>query len=116
MEPHRKEPVAMDSMTQVEGPIHLGLDVAKNAIVVGILEPGGETPAVDRIFHEEASVRRLVDRFDDRSRPTRRPSPGPGRGSSGCAAGSGGWPPVGPTKRLWSPRSPGSWPGSCGPR
>jgi hypothetical protein len=68
MEPHRKEPVAMDSMTQVDGPIHVGLDVAKNAIVVGILPPGRETPAVDRIAHDEASVRRLVDRFDDRSR------------------------------------------------
>jgi hypothetical protein len=29
MEPHRKEPVAMDSMTQVDGPIRLGLDVAR---------------------------------------------------------------------------------------
>jgi transposase len=55
-------------MTQVDGPIHLGLDVAKNAIVVGILPPGRETPAVDRIAHDEASVRRLIDRFDDRSR------------------------------------------------
>jgi transposase len=52
----------MDSMTQVDGPIHLGLDVAKNAIVVGVLPPGRETPAVDRIVHDEASVRRLVDR------------------------------------------------------
>ena len=42
MEPNRKEPVAMDSMTQVDGPIHLGLDVAKNAIVVGVLLPGHE--------------------------------------------------------------------------
>ena len=32
----------MDSMTQVDGPIHLGLDVAKNAIVVGVLLPGHE--------------------------------------------------------------------------
>jgi transposase len=58
----------MDSMTQVDGPIHVGLDVAKNAIVVGILPPGRETPAVDRIAHDEASIRRLIDRFDDRSR------------------------------------------------
>jgi transposase len=55
----------MDSMTQVEGPIHLGLDVAKNAIVVGILLPGRESVDVDRIAHDEASVRRLVDRFAD---------------------------------------------------
>jgi transposase len=56
----------MDSMTQVEGPIHLGLDVAKNAIVVGVLLPGREGVDVDRIAHDEASVRRLVDRFPDR--------------------------------------------------
>src|SRR5216117_1507771 len=68
MEPHRKEPVAMDSMTQVEGPIHLGLDVAKNAIVVGVLLPGRDGVDVDRIGHDEASVRRLVDRFPDRGR------------------------------------------------
>lgn len=68
MEPHRKEPAVMNSMTQVAGPIHLGLDVAKNMIAVGVLLPGQETPAVDRIFNDEASVRRLVDRFDDRSR------------------------------------------------
>jgi transposase len=58
----------MDSMTQVDGLIYLGLDVAKNMIVVGILLPGQETPAVDRIANDEASVRRLVDRFEDRSR------------------------------------------------
>jgi transposase len=55
----------MDSMTQIEGPIHLGLDVAKNAIVVGILLPGRESVDVDRIAHDETSVRRLVDRFAD---------------------------------------------------
>jgi transposase len=54
------------SMTQVEGPIHLGLDVAKNAIVVGVLLPGRDGVDVDRIAHDEASVRRLVDRFPDR--------------------------------------------------
>jgi transposase len=56
----------MDSMTQVEGPIHVGLDVAKNAIVVGVLLPGREGVDVDRIANDEASIRRLVDRFDDR--------------------------------------------------
>ncbi|MFD0584854.1 IS110 family transposase [Dactylosporangium darangshiense] len=55
-------------MTQLDGPIHLGLDVAKSQVVVEILEPGRESPAVDRIAHDEASVRRLVDRFADRSR------------------------------------------------
>ena len=58
----------MDSMTRVDGPVHLGMDVAKNMIVVGIVPPGMETPAVDRIANDEPSVRRLVDRFEDRSR------------------------------------------------
>jgi len=58
----------MDSMTRVDGPIHLGMDVAKNMIVVAILPPGVETPAVDRIANDEPTIRRLIDRFEDRSR------------------------------------------------
>jgi transposase len=37
-----------------------------NAIVVGVLRPGEESPAIDRIFNDEASVRRLVSRLGDR--------------------------------------------------
>lgn len=47
---------------------YLGLDVHKDTISVGLLEPGCEAPVVDKVFHDEASVRRLVARFDDRSR------------------------------------------------
>ncbi|MEU7873594.1 hypothetical protein [Dactylosporangium sp. NPDC049140] len=36
--------------------------------MVGVLSPARESPVVDRIAHDEAAVRRLVDRFDDRSR------------------------------------------------
>src|SRR5690348_14555747 len=57
----------MDSMTQVEGPIHVGLDVAKNAIVVGVVLPDRDGVDIDRIANDEASIRRLVGRFDDRS-------------------------------------------------
>jgi hypothetical protein len=49
-------------------PIHLGLDVHKDTISVGILEPDQQIPDVDRIAHEAASVRRLVARFPDRAR------------------------------------------------
>jgi transposase len=55
----------MTSVSQFRGPIHLGMDVAKDAIAVGILGWGQETPVVDRIFHDEASVRRLIARFGD---------------------------------------------------
>ena len=47
------------------GPTHLGLDVHKDTISVAILAPHGEIPKVDRIPHDEASIRRLVGRFPD---------------------------------------------------
>jgi hypothetical protein len=34
----------MPSVTSAAGPIHLGMDVSKNTIVVGILVPGSEVP------------------------------------------------------------------------
>ena len=46
-------------------PIHLGLDVHRDTISVGILVPGEEVPAVDKIAHDEPSVRRLVGRLGD---------------------------------------------------
>lgn len=57
-------------MTSIHDPeaTHLGLDVHKDTISVGVLEPGCETPVVDKIFHDEASVRRLIQRFADRGR------------------------------------------------
>lgn len=45
--------------------IYLGMDVSRDSIAVGTLRPGQEVPEVDKIFHDEASVRRLIDRFDD---------------------------------------------------
>jgi transposase len=46
-------------------PIHLGLDVHKDTISVGILLPDQQVPAVDRIAHDEPSIRRLVGRLGD---------------------------------------------------
>jgi transposase len=42
---------------------HLGLDVHKDTISVAMLAPGCDGPAVDRIPHDEASVRRLIGRL-----------------------------------------------------
>ena len=42
----------------------MGLDVHKDSISAGILEPGVEQPSFDKIFHDEPSIRRLVGRFD----------------------------------------------------
>ena len=49
----------------------LGLDVHKDTISVGVLEPGAETAVVDKIPSDGPSVRRLISRFPDRSRPAR---------------------------------------------
>jgi transposase len=46
-------------------PIHLGLDVHRDTISVGILAPGRAVPVVERIAHDEASIRRLVGRLGD---------------------------------------------------
>jgi transposase len=46
--------------------LHLGLDVHRDTISVGILPPDQQVPEVERIPHDEASVRRLVARFPDR--------------------------------------------------
>jgi hypothetical protein len=44
-------------------PIHLGLDVHKDTISVGILPANQQVPHVERISHDEASIRRLVGRL-----------------------------------------------------
>jgi len=44
-------------------PIHLGLDVHKDTISVGILPADQQIPDVERITHDEASIRRLVGRL-----------------------------------------------------
>jgi transposase len=54
------------SVALLTGPIHLGLDTSKNAIAVGILRPDEVSPDTEKIFNDEASVRRLIDRFADR--------------------------------------------------
>jgi transposase len=56
----------MASVAQSAGPIHLGLDVHKDSISVAILRSEEASPDVEKIFNDEASVRRLIDRFPDR--------------------------------------------------
>lgn len=55
------------SVALLTGPIHLGLDTSKNSIAVGILRPGEVSPDAEKIFNDEATIRRLIDRFADRS-------------------------------------------------
>jgi transposase len=49
------------------GAIHLGLDTSKNSIAVGVLRPDEVSPDTEKIFNDEASVRRLIERFADRT-------------------------------------------------
>src|SRR5258708_21874941 len=56
----------MSSVPSVAGLIHLGMDTSMKEIVVGVLRPGEEMPAVDRIPNDAESVRRLIGRFGDR--------------------------------------------------
>ncbi|MGH2669300.1 MAG: hypothetical protein ACRDH5_09335 [bacterium] len=51
----------MASMSR-RGFTHLGLDVSKNTMAVGILRPGEDVPDVEVIAHDGGSVRRLVAR------------------------------------------------------
>jgi transposase len=55
----------MPSVTSPAGLIHVGMDVSKNTIAVGVLLPGQEIPVVDRIWNEEGSVRHLIGRLGD---------------------------------------------------
>lgn len=58
----------MGNVARWAGPIHLGMDVARDSIAVGILPWGLDRPVVDRIVHDEVPVRRLVARLGNPGR------------------------------------------------
>jgi transposase len=45
------------------GVVHLGLDVSKDWIAVGVLRPEEVVPDTEKVFHDEESVRRLIARL-----------------------------------------------------
>jgi len=57
----------MSSLALSAGPIHLGMDTSKDKIVVGMLHWEQQVPDVEVVFNDEASIRRLIARFDDPS-------------------------------------------------
>ena len=57
----------MPGVTSPAGLIHLGMDTSKDTIVAGVLLPGEQIPAVDRISNDEEQVRRLAGRLGDRA-------------------------------------------------
>jgi hypothetical protein len=56
----------MTSVPSAAELIHLGMDTSVKEIVVAVLRPGEEVPAVDRVPNDEESVRRLIARLPDR--------------------------------------------------
>ena len=55
----------MSSVAVAHGGLtYLGLDVHRDTISVGVLRPDRDTPEVDRIPHDEPSIRRLIAGFE----------------------------------------------------
>ena len=81
----------MPSFTHPDA-VFLGLDVHKDSISVGILNPGHERPEVEKIFDDEESVRRLIDRFADPTAAVGLLRGGPDRLRPGPAAAVDGGP------------------------
>jgi transposase len=55
----------VSSIAAAGGLTYLGLDVHRDTISVGVLRPDHDVPEVERMAHDEGSVRRLVARFPD---------------------------------------------------
>lgn len=53
----------MSSLARPAGPVYAGMDTSKNTIMAAVLLPGEESPVTERIFNDEPSVRRLLDRL-----------------------------------------------------
>ena len=79
----------MASISRV-APIHLGLDVHKDTISVGILPADQQIPDVERITHDEASIRRLACRLGNPACYEPATSTGPTGSCAGPAAAQHG--------------------------
>lgn len=45
--------------------VHVAFDTSKDVLVAGILHPGSDSPAIERVFNDEASIRRFVRGFPE---------------------------------------------------
>jgi transposase len=57
----------VSSFTHNLDAVFIGLDVHKDSISVGILNPGHDSPDVEKMFNDPESIRRLIGRFEDPS-------------------------------------------------
>ena len=56
----------MASLPSGPGMVYVGMDTSMREMVCGVLQPGREVPAVERIPNDEESVRRLIGKLGDR--------------------------------------------------
>jgi len=56
----------MVSVPSGPGTVYAGMDTSVREIVCGVLRPGMEVPAVERVPNDEESVRRLIGKLGDR--------------------------------------------------
>jgi hypothetical protein len=45
--------------------VHVAFDSSKNTLVAGVLRGGEETPTIERVSNDEASIRRFVKGFPE---------------------------------------------------
>ena len=56
----------MSSLHQGEDCVHIAFDASKDVLVAGVLRPGEDTASIERIFNDEASIRRFIRGFPER--------------------------------------------------
>jgi hypothetical protein len=78
----------VSSIAAAGGLTYLGLDVHRDTISVAVLAPGQDAPTVDRIAHDELSIRRLVARFPEPRRLRACYEAPPATSWPGCSPGS----------------------------
>jgi transposase len=75
------------SLPSGPGTVYVGMDTSMREIVYGVLRPGQDVPAVERMPNDEEMVRRLFARLGD---PRRRAPGRPALVAGGDSAGEGG--------------------------
>ena len=46
--------------------VHIAFDASKDVLVAGVLRPGEDTATIERVFNDEASIRRFIRGFPER--------------------------------------------------
>lgn len=57
----------MSSVEHRDNLVHIAFDASRDVLVAGVLHPGEETPIIERVFNDEASIRRFIRGFPDKA-------------------------------------------------